>query len=149
MPNILDAFPSKYLKAADLDGREIRVTMERIEMETIGDDEKPVLYFKGKNKGVVLNKTNSNNIGMVYGFDYDFWPGQPVVLYESMTDFQGKTTPCIRIKTPPRKGAVAAKAKLTPPKWTPSKEYIAAQAESENPGEGMTTEEALNDEVPF
>ena len=45
-----EEFPSKYLKAADLQGREVRVTMAHVEREKIGDDAKPVLYFKAKPK---------------------------------------------------------------------------------------------------
>jgi hypothetical protein len=35
---ISEEFPSQYLKAADLGGREIRVTMGRVDRETIGTD---------------------------------------------------------------------------------------------------------------
>ena len=45
---ISSAFPSKYLKAADLQGKQVTVVMSHVTMETIGDDERPVLYFKGK-----------------------------------------------------------------------------------------------------
>ena len=63
------AFPSKYLKAADLQGKQVTVVMSHVTMETIGDDERPVLYFKGKDKGLVLNKTNANTIADAFGDD--------------------------------------------------------------------------------
>ena len=66
---VSQAFPSNYLKAADLQGRNVPVTMNRVEMEDIGGDHKPVVYFNGKDKGVVLNKTNANNIAQLYGDD--------------------------------------------------------------------------------
>ena len=39
-----EEFPSKFLKAADLQGREVRVLMSNVEREKIGDDTKPVLH---------------------------------------------------------------------------------------------------------
>jgi hypothetical protein len=66
---ISSAFPSKYLKAADLQGRQVNVLMSHVETETIGDDDRPVLYFQGKEKGLILNKTNANSISAVYGDD--------------------------------------------------------------------------------
>jgi hypothetical protein len=67
------AFPSNYLRAADLQGRNVTVTIDRVAMEDIGGDHKPVLYFRGKEKGMVLNKTNGNNISAAYGDETDDW----------------------------------------------------------------------------
>jgi hypothetical protein len=100
--NINEAFPSKYLKASDLQGRQVNVTMNRAAYEVIGDDRKLILYFQGKEKGMVLNKTNANNIAALYGQDTDDWQGQDVVLFEAMVDFQGKTVPAIRVRGPSR-----------------------------------------------
>lgn len=95
------AFPSKYIKASDLQGREVTVAMSQVVIEAVGrnnSDKKPVLYFQGKEKGLVLNKTNSRAISAVYGGDTSRWMGQPVVLYPAMTDFSGEQVPCIRIR---------------------------------------------------
>ena len=97
---ISEEFPSKYLKATDLQGRDVKVTMANVEREKLGDDMKPVLYFKGKEKGVVLNKTNANTIGDAYGDDTDNWFGQEIILFSVMTDFQGKVGPAIRVRVP-------------------------------------------------
>lgn len=103
MPNINDAFPSNYLKASDLQGRQVTVKMDRAEYEKIGDDRKLILYFEGKEKGMVLNKTNANNIGFIYGPDTENWAGEEITLFEAMVDFQGKTVPAIRVRAPARK----------------------------------------------
>lgn len=95
-----DAFPSKYLKAADLQGQQVTVKIDRVEFEMIGDDKKLIIYFQGKDRGVVLNRTNANNISAIYGDEMDEWRGMTVVLFEAMVDFQGKTVPAIRIKGP-------------------------------------------------
>jgi hypothetical protein len=101
-------FPSKYLKAADLQGREVRVTMQNVEKEKLGDDNKLVLYFKGKDKGVVLNKTNSSTIGDAYGDDTEDWFDQPLILFSVMVDFNGKVGPAIRVRVPTAKDNKAA-----------------------------------------
>jgi arabinogalactan endo-1,4-beta-galactosidase len=98
-----EIYPSKYLKADDLQGREVRVTMQAVELEKIGDDNKPVLYFKGKDKGVVLNKTNASTISVAYGDDTEDWYDQPIILFSVMVDFQGKVAPAIRCRVPTAK----------------------------------------------
>ena len=100
---ISEAFPSNYLKAADLQGRNALVTIARTEYEMIGNDKKLILYFQGKEKGMVLNKTNANNISQIYGDETDDWKGGEIILFEAMVDFQGKTVPAIRVKAAPRK----------------------------------------------
>lgn len=97
---ISQEFPSQYLKAADLGGREIRVTMGRVEREEIGTDKKLVLYFKGKDKGMVLNKTNANSIGDAYGDDTDDWYDQPLILFAIRTEYQGKPVDGLRCRVP-------------------------------------------------
>jgi len=99
--NINDTFPSKHLKASDLKGAIVPVTISHLEIEEIGQkkDKKPVLYFAGKDKGLVLNKTNSKRIADLLGSpETDDWAGQKIALYPSETEFQGDTVECIRVK---------------------------------------------------
>ena len=99
--NINEAFPSKYLKASDLQGHNISVTIGNVVTEDIGKgEEKLIIYFQGKQKGIVLNKTNANNIAAVYGPETEDWVGQPIVIFEAMVDFQGKTVPALRVRAP-------------------------------------------------
>src|ERR1017187_8912967 len=100
---ISSAFPSDYLKASDLQGHNVTVAISRVEMREIGGEPKPILYFHGKERGMVLNKTNANKIAEIFGDDTDDWEGGEVILYEAMVDFQGKTVPAIRIRMAPRK----------------------------------------------
>ena len=117
---INEVFPSKYLKASDLQDREIAVTMAHVELDKLGDDTRPVLYFKGKEKGLVLNKTNANNIASRYGDDTDEWFGHQIILYPAMVDFQGKTTEAIRVRVPkgqpqPQRERIVAESPQAPP----------------------------------
>lgn len=95
---IADAFPSKYLSAADLQDRTISVVIEIVSMEEVGDDEKPIVYFRGKQKGLVLNKTNATTIALMHGEDTDNWTGKVIALWPTQTEFQGRAVPCIRVK---------------------------------------------------
>lgn len=93
------AFPTKYLAASDLMGHEVACTMSDVRYEIMPDDEqKPVLYFQGKQKGLVLNKTNANVIAEQHGHETDEWNGKQIVLFPTQTDFGGRTVPCIRVK---------------------------------------------------
>lgn len=95
------AFPGQYLKAADLQGKRVQVVIERVVMEDIGGDQKPVAHFKGKDRGLVLNKTNANAIwGITGSDDTDDWSDVAITLFPSKTDFQGKRVDCIRIDPP-------------------------------------------------
>lgn len=124
--NVNEIFPSNYLKAADLRGAQVRVTIERVEMEMIGqgNDAKrvPIIHFEGKEKGLVANKTNMNAIAAVYGDETDDWTGAEIVLFGTMVDYQGKTTPAIRVKIPPRKPA-ARRVEDVPARAAPDLEH--------------------------
>lgn len=130
---ISEEFPSKYLKASDLNGREVKVIMANVEREKIGDDNKPVLYFKGKDKGVVLNKTNAATIGDAYGDDTDDWYDQEIILFSVMVDFQGKVGPAIRMRAPTAKDRKKADPISTAPQRMT----------------GGTSDASLDDEIPF
>jgi hypothetical protein len=123
--NIAEAFPSKFLKAADLDEQDMSVVIGRVEMETIGTDRRMLLYFNGKDKALVCNKTNANSIAKAYGTDTDGWIGKPIVLFPTHVDYKGESVEAIRIK-------ISKKA--------------AAKPAPQGNGNGHAD---MNDEVPF
>lgn len=99
--NINDAFPSNYLKASDLGDASPVVTIDRVEHEPVGRDKemKAVLYFQGKTKGMVLNKTNAKKISELIGSpETDEWAGFKVKIFATTTEFGGETVECIRVK---------------------------------------------------
>lgn len=102
---ISEAYPTKYISAPDLQGRNVAVVIDRVEMEKVGDDTKPVVYFQGKEKGLVLNKTNANAIAAGYGDETNDWSGGELELFSIMTDFQGKPVEAVRCRLPLRKPA--------------------------------------------
>ena len=99
-----DMFPGKFLKAADLNGHPVKAIIERVELrDVVGQgkeqDYKPVLYFQGKQKGLILNKTNGRAITDAYD-DTEAWQGKELEIYPDRTSFQGKLVDCIRVRIP-------------------------------------------------
>ena len=97
-----DMYPSRYLKASDLKGRQPTVVIASIETELVGQDKQKrwVIYFQGHEKGLVCNKTNAISIGKLYGEDNVEWIGKEITLFSVMVDFQGETRDAIRVKAP-------------------------------------------------
>lgn len=108
---------SSHLKAEELGAdKRVTVTIDSVKMEQLGDDKKPVLYFVGKDKGLVLNKTNTNALIDILGSDdSDDWTDKRVVLYTTKVDYQGKRVLAIRIDEAPRGTAAARPARVPPP----------------------------------
>ena len=121
-----EAFPGQYIKAADLQGKRVAVVIDEVQMEDIGGEQKPVLHFKGKERGMVLNRTNATMISEILASDEtDDWSGGEVVLYSTKVDFQGRRVDAIRVDYP-------AKGKAKP-----------------KPKEPEPTDETTDDSVPF
>ena len=100
---VSDAYPSKYLTSADLNGKTPRVTISHIEMEEVGKDKqvKPIVYFKSVKKGLVCNVTNARAIQASYGEEMDDWAGSELILFTVMTNNQqGETVEGLRVRAP-------------------------------------------------
>ncbi len=139
--NINEAFPSKYLKASDIPEEGQTVVIASIDEEEVGKDKevRPVLYFEGEDKGIILNKTNATNISKLYGYETDDWIGKKVQLGTAWVDFQGQSVEAIRIYPPKRSSANAPLGKQ------------ATQREPEPAGarEFAPRGGDLDDEIPF
>jgi len=98
--NYDEMYPSRYLRHSDLGGREVRVTINDVTMELVGGERKNIMAFAGKNKQLVLNKTNANTIMRAYGKETDGWIGKDVILFATTVDFRGESVPGIRVKVP-------------------------------------------------
>jgi len=118
---------STHLKAEELGpGKHITVTIDRVEMEKVGDDQKPVMYFVGKQKGLALNKTNTNAITDILGTDEsDDWTGHRISLYTTKVDYQGKRVLAIRVEEAPA-AKVAPKPVTTTPRVVGEDDEISA-----------------------
>ncbi len=139
MTSISEFFPSKYVRAADLKGRDVVVTVDQVIQEDVGSDLKPVVYFRGGQKGLVLNRTNAEAIAQLYGDDTDKWPGARITLFATTVQFQGRSTPAIRVR--------AEKALRAPT----TKQHHTEETPPPNLGENEAVDmaDAINDEIPF
>ena len=85
---------SSDLKAKDFIGKNLKLKIERVETVTYPADEKqpeqtrPVLYFIGKDKRLVLNGTNVKILCAAYGDDSEKWLGHHIGL--STVDYTAK-----------------------------------------------------------
>ena len=105
MANINDVFPSKYLKAHELHGREPVVTIARVTLEEMGwpKETLPVVYFRNKPKGLKLNRTMAKALTAIAGSpDTNQWVGVAVQLYATTEHFNSTQHPVVRIKAPVR-----------------------------------------------
>lgn len=133
--HIDEAFPGKYAKASDLKGREVTVTITAVEFENINaaGERKLVAYFRGKQKGLIINKTNANRIAFQHGPRTEDWIGKNIVLYTEFTDFQGKPVEAIRVKP-------TSKAKHV---VTDRGSYDLSELEQQPPSEGTPLEDTF------
>lgn len=113
MTDLRTMFDSRYIGAWDLQGRDVTVTIDKIvggvvEGEAGRKDRAPLIYFKGKRKPLVCNKTNLKTLASLYGsFESERLVGKRVTLYA--TTCKGKAggmVDCVRMRNVvPRVGA--------------------------------------------
>lgn len=103
--NINEVYKSEsdYLKAEDLKGKTVKVTIESAELKEFENNGKKetklVLSFVGKEKKLVLNSTNAKRIALNIGSeDTDYWKNGEIQIYPTQTDFGGKMVDCIRVR---------------------------------------------------
>ena len=82
---------SNYLKASDIKGKTPTVNIVKSEIvkftkEGQPDEQKPAIFFAGKEKGVVLNKTNTRGLIAAFGSDSDKWVNKDVMLSVVQTE---------------------------------------------------------------
>lgn len=107
-------YPSRYLKACDLKGREVTTTILAVELDVLQTVDgsakvKPLLTLSGTDKLFVCVKTNGRTIADLYGDDPRAWVGKRITLYaaHNVSSPRGLTD-ALRIRDkapPPAKGA--------------------------------------------
>jgi hypothetical protein len=109
-------YPSLYLKAADLQGKDLTLTIREVvvgeELKTErGADRVQIIYFEetrakaerdgvpAKEKRLVLNKSNNLIICGLYGKDGNKWGGKRITLYAAPYKSEGRIA--VRPVVPP------------------------------------------------
>lgn len=103
MAKLNDAFPSKYLTAADFEeSGDVTATIVSADIETIGQgadkSQKIIIKLKGLDKAFVCNKTNALTISKVTGSDdTDDWIGKRITIGAREVEFKGEMMLAIRV----------------------------------------------------
>jgi hypothetical protein len=98
-----DLFPSKYLRAADLNAKPRIVVIKKVTHETFKDDgrdvTKAILHFEDSTAPLVVNKTNFGMLIAITGADDDEqWTGQVIELRsQKVMGPGGKVVDSVRI----------------------------------------------------
>lgn len=79
-------FPSKYLSADDLEGKRVQATISHIPTEEVFSkqmntkSQRMVVYFNGKEKGVILSKGRTSDLVSMFGDNPQNAVGKAVTL---------------------------------------------------------------------
>ena len=96
--NVNDIYNTgSHLKANDLT-RDVTVTISGHEVVDFDDGKKVVLKFAGKDKDLILNKTNASTIAEMHGADIGGWAGKAITIGPDRTSFSGRMVDCIRVR---------------------------------------------------
>ena len=111
-----EIFGGSFLKADDLQGKTVRVTISAVDVKEFDDGNKIVISFQGKDKKLVCNKTNSSIIAENLGSqETEDWVGKVISLTVKKVEFQGKLVPAIRVVLEDQPAPAKAKRAPAPP----------------------------------
>jgi hypothetical protein len=128
------AIPSSWLSANDFDSTGKEFTIGNVMMQQVGAEHKPVIFFYGQEKALVINKTNNRVLIGLFGKESNDWAGKKVVLFSYMGQAQFGQPPKLQL------GVRAADPGAPAPKAVPVK------IPKVKP---RTMEEELNDDIPI
>jgi len=103
MPDYRKMYESDYLGAWDFE-KDVTLTIKNVVGGEIGGqqgrkkEKKPLVYFEGTPKALVLNKVNGKSIAAMYGKKTEDWAGKKITLFATQTDVAGEQVDCIRIR---------------------------------------------------
>lgn len=93
-----ELYPGRFLKAGELQGKKVTLTMVDIDTEELADDEgkkkvKGIIAFKETPKQIPLNKTNGLCIRAMFGRKLSDWSEKRITLFADKWNGED----CIRI----------------------------------------------------
>ncbi len=108
-------FPSRFMRCADLNDKELRVTIAGVRREDVGGEQKVVLSFADGAKMLILNKTNARAIAKVLGSETRGWTGKAITLIPAQVDFRGDLVDAIRVRAAQQRPSPAPADEEEPP----------------------------------
>jgi hypothetical protein len=84
-------------------GQELKLTIEKVQKEQVktaeGSQECIVAYFKGGQKGMIINKTNAKIITKILDTPYiEQWAGKSIIIYAAKVRAFGEMVEALRVK---------------------------------------------------
>jgi hypothetical protein len=84
-------------------GQELKLTIEKVQKEQVktaeGTQECIVAYFKGGQKGMIINKTNAKIITKILDTPYiEQWAGKSIIIYAAKVRAFGEMVEALRVK---------------------------------------------------
>lgn len=118
MALVKDMIQSKFLRKEDFDEDQV-CTIKDCKLENVGKEEDQeqrwVLYFREREKGMVLNITTIRVLEQAYGGDSDHWTGNKVMVYvDPNVSFGGKIVGGLRLRTPKKQAVQQPKPPVDP-----------------------------------
>src|SRR5579871_6087371 len=83
-------FPGRFLKAAELQGKDVTVTIKAVKLEKMTDgkekETKGIVSFVETPKEWALNRTNAEACKLIWRRDTKAWEGRPITLFPLQMD---------------------------------------------------------------
>jgi len=101
-------YGSRFLRAEDLAGKTVTVTISGVEDVEFDRGLKPVLHFEGKRRALVTNSTNFDTLAAAISPRTQDWVGHVITLKGEKVPFRGKLVHSIKVVIPPKQAAKEA-----------------------------------------
>ncbi len=97
--NADDFYKGRFLRAADLGGQPLTLTIAGVEKEELNGELKPVVSFEEDGQKLPLNKTNLEAlVDLTNTKRMNDWAGRKITLVPEYTRYSGKRVECIRVR---------------------------------------------------
>lgn len=101
----------KFVSGDMIADQTVKMTIRAVELEKLsgpnGESEKPLIYFQGTKKPLILNATNAKKLAKALGRETTAWHGAKIELYSEEVKAFGKVSNVVRI------GKIEKPAQLT------------------------------------
>ena len=97
--NADDFFKGRFLKASDLAGKPLTLTIAEVSREELDGLQKPIISFEEHDQQLALNKTNLESlVDLTRTKRMSDWVGRRITLVPEHTRFSGTSVDCIRVR---------------------------------------------------